>query len=108
MSCLGPIAVSLGAIISVVSVSNAQKIYWSGGDTIARANLDGTGIETIITVPSAGSCDFDEVDRKIYWLDALSLKIQRANEDGTNIEDLVTTGLSVPRGLDVDEVGRKL
>jgi hypothetical protein len=32
------------------------------------------------------------------------LKIQRSNLDGTGVEDLITTGLVIPRGIDVGNV----
>ena len=36
---------------------------------------------------------------KMYWADALTVKIQRADLDGSNVEDLITTGLSKPHGI---------
>jgi len=45
---------------------------------------------------------------KIYWTDGGTNKIQRADLDGSNVEDLVTSGLSGPRGIDVDLFNGKM
>jgi hypothetical protein len=68
-------------------------------------NLDGSGLEDIISVPGWVGPDgiaLDLAAGKLYWTGFGSvLKIQRSDLDGSNIEDLVTTGLSIPRGIDV-------
>ena len=39
---------------------------------------------------------------KMYWTGQTEiLKIQRANLDGSGVEDLVTTGLGIPRSIDL-------
>jgi DNA-binding beta-propeller fold protein YncE len=77
-----------------------QKLYWAAnGDYIQRANLDGSGIETIIldTMDDPGdtvgphSIALDTNRGKIYWTDRSEKTIRRANLDGTQIEDVVTT-----------------
>ena len=87
----------------------AGKIYrtdW-GTDKIQRANLDGTGIEDVISTGLAMpvSVAVDSLGGKLYWTDTVTDKIQRANLDGTGIEDLVTTGLDVPRQIALDPLG---
>ena len=67
-------------------------MYWSDMivGSIQRANLDGSGIEILITrldeptdiVLTAGS--------KIYWADSGTGKIQAAGLDGSQIEDILT------------------
>lgn len=39
---------------------------------------------------------------KMYWVDALTCKVQRADLDGSNPEDLVATGLRNPTDIDLD------
>jgi DNA-binding beta-propeller fold protein YncE len=38
----------------------------------------------------------------VYWTDYGTDKIQRADLDGANVVDVITTGLSLPRGVDLD------
>jgi DNA-binding beta-propeller fold protein YncE len=69
------------------------KMYWTDfqGD-IRRANLDGTGQETIVTGQiGAFGVDLDLANGKIYWTrDSIGRDIRRANLDGTEMEILVT------------------
>ena len=46
-----------------------------------------------------GRFALDVTDRKMYWTDWGTDKIQRANLDGTGVEDVVTTGLVDPWGI---------
>lgn len=87
------------------------KVYWSGSGKIQRANLDGSGVEDIITTsPKPDGIALDLVNGKIYWTDSydaggeLAHTIQRANLDGSDSEVLVS-GLQHPQGitLDLDE-----
>lgn len=87
------------------------KVYWSGSGKIQRANLDGSGVEDVITTsPKPDGIALDLVNGKIYWTDSydaggeLAHTIQRANLDGSDSEVLVS-GLQHPQGitLDLDE-----
>ena len=97
---------------------SAGKMYWSddmlddGDDkTIQRANLDGSGVETVVTITGVGwsgaihGIALDPSAGKMYWtVDAeggLDDSIQRANLDGSGVEDLVT-GLDGPSGVALD------
>ena len=88
------------------------KMYWTdtGTDKIQRANLDGSGVEDLVTTgllgPSGLALDLDA--GKMYWTDWGTDKIQRANLDGSGVEDLVTTGLGNPIGLALYSVGGKM
>jgi hypothetical protein len=89
-----------------VGLANAQKMYWTDSNTkkVQRANLDGTDVETLISVglvqPQAIALDV--AGGKMYWADAGADKIQRANLDGSGIENLVTTGIGNPFGIALD------
>ncbi len=89
---------------ALASPSAAQKMYFAGNgngnDPIYQANLDGSGLTTIVS-GLGGPQDIyvDSQNGKIYWTD--SGKIQRSNLDGTMFEDVIT-GLTLPRGLTVD------
>ena len=107
-----PIPIPLVSPIGIAVDEKGEKIYWADSDTrkIQRASLDGTNIEEIITVES-GYPYYVAVDTsrgKLYWTDTRI--IQRSNLDGTEVEDVVTRQIGVwwPRGIAVDEKGRKI
>ena len=87
-------------------------MYWAdwGTDKIQRSNLDGSGIEDLVTtgLQSPAGLALDVSGGKIYWTDAGTYKIQRSNLDGSGVEDLVTTGLGVAWGLALDVSGGKM
>jgi sugar lactone lactonase YvrE len=90
----------------------SAKIYWTDltADKIQRSNLDGTGVEDLI---STGLLDprgiaLDLGAGKMYWTDYGTDTIRRANLDGSGAEDLITTGLNLPVGLALDVAGGKM
>lgn len=99
------------ALVGVTAPASAQKIYWVDLklDTIRRANLDGSAVETLpipgVTVP--WSIAIDPFAKKIYWTEnktgfpSLGFRIRRANFDGSNVVNLV---VNVPHvaGLALD------
>ncbi len=90
----------------------ANKIYWIAADyhntgcRIQRANLDGSGLEDLV---SGLSCEWtavqgialDSAAGKVYWVAFYGYSagwgIQRANLDGSNVEDVF--------GITADTVG---
>jgi DNA-binding beta-propeller fold protein YncE len=95
----------------------AQKIYWTqfgSSMRIARANLDGTGVEGLVTtgVSGAAGIDLDLVHGKMYWTDHDLDQIKRADLDGTHIETIVTsspaTPVTFPWGIAVDAMGDRI
>jgi DNA-binding beta-propeller fold protein YncE len=72
---------------------------------IARARLDGSGLETIVGgLSEPRGIAVDSVAGKLYWTDDLLQTgglIRRANLDGSHPEDVVT-GLKSPRGIALD------
>ena len=92
----------------------AGKMYWSdaGSAKIQRANLDGSGIEDLVTSRSGlrypESVTLHWPTGKMYWVDWGAGKIQRANLDGSDVEDLVTTGLTIPDTMALDITGGKM
>lgn len=96
-----------------------SKIYWIGADangipdTIRRANLDGSGVEDVVTVrlDEPSSLEIDFTAGKIYW--SAAGEIGRANLDGTQVEKAVvleTSGFFTPisRGVSLDESAGKI
>ena len=103
-------------------------MYWmdAGTNTIQRANLDGSGIEYLVTglgkpssialaisptpseaVPEPEVPVVVSGNPQMYWTDSGTDKIQRANLDGTDVQDLVATGLENPSGIMLDVTGGK-
>ena len=72
------------------------KMYWADGDMIMVANLDGSGIQTLIDSlePPPRGLALDVRGGKIYFTaaDEANAQVQRANLDGTNVELLVFLG----------------
>ena len=79
-------------------------MYWTdlGTGKIQRANLDGSGMEDLVTtgVIEPVRIALDVLARKIYWTEAspADFMISRANLDGSNTEFLIE-GLTSPSGI---------
>ena len=105
-------------------VDDTPKMYFSnlGNDTILRANLDGTSIETLL----AGqyyvfSTVVDRTARKLYWTESLKgdpattapghwASIKRSNLDGSDMEVILSKGHGVihPTDIKLDPATDKL
>ena len=77
----------------------AGKLYWTSsnlaqGAKIRRANLDGSSIETLVELGTAGSnprgIAVDPTGGKMYWADLGLGLVQRANLDGSAPETIAT------------------
>jgi hypothetical protein len=82
--------------------SGAGKLYWAEHlphRAIRRANLDGSGIETVIELADAPlDLKIDAARGKLYWS---SMGIFRADTDGSNLE-LVRPGNDHPDQIALD------
>jgi hypothetical protein len=86
----------------------AGKLYWADRDLdiIRRANLDGSGAETIVSVPAPGNngapyfLELDPARNKLYWSDFDSGLIHRASLDGSSPETFVS-GLDRVRDIEI-------
>ena len=85
-------------------------MYWTGFDTIQRANLDGSEVEDLVAsgLVAPDGLALDLGGGKMYWTDSGTATIQRANLDGSEVEDLVTSGLVAPDGLTLDPGAGKM
>ncbi|MDE0105484.1 MAG: hypothetical protein OXN89_24165 [Bryobacterales bacterium] len=87
------------------------KVYWTDWDArkIQRANLDGSGVEDLVTtgLSAPTGLELDLRTGKMYWTDFRTNKIQRANLDGSGVEDLVTA-VNQPTGLALDTAAGKM
>ena len=112
-----PMTTALLALL-VLSLALAPRaeafIYWTNGDSIGRANLDGTGLNShFIAVSTDGAYPRDlTLDGKnVYWAAACFSEpptvpctngaIGRADLDGTSIDERLIGGIN-PGGVAVD------
>jgi DNA-binding beta-propeller fold protein YncE len=103
-------ALILGSLVGGFSSAIAAgKIYWMEraappAGEVRRANLDGTGMETLVT--GLGDQAFDVAldlgAGKMYWVERFPSSIRRANLDGSGIEDVTPAGELSPIGIDLD------
>ena len=83
------------------------KMYWTDSSTspsdagIFWANLDGTGMQVLVTGVAPTGIALDPVAAKMYWTDEVASNLRRANLDGTQQEDLVSTTGPLGVGLDL-------
>ena len=107
---------SRGVSVTVTSASPSGewKLYWADADTdkIQRSNLDGSGVEDLVTTGVGFGIALDVAAGKMYWtvsdFEGDGDKIQRSNLDGSGVEDLVTTGLGLPFGITLDVAAGKM
>jgi hypothetical protein len=93
-----------------------EKVYWLGLEmtakircathaSLARANLDGSGVEAIVKHPASGEGGGLVVDPSagaLYWSASESDEIETAHLDGSGERVLFRTGTDVPVGLAVE------
>jgi hypothetical protein len=82
-----------GIVIDVELDVDGGKMYWIAWDQqrVRRANLDGSGVETIAESSSEPSgIAFDRNNQKVYWVGAHARVtiVERANPDGSGREEL--------------------
>jgi DNA-binding beta-propeller fold protein YncE len=103
---------------------NTRRIYWAnaqstpgpGADSIAYANLNGSGggdvNTTGATVEEPYSVAIDPAGGRVYWANVFDItdSISYANLDGSGGEDLDTTGATVdaPIGLAIDGTSHRI
>ena len=97
---------SVRVTVAPAPASQAWKLYWAEGGSIKiqRSNLDGSGVEDLVTSGLAAPSDIalDVAGGKMYWTEPFGEKIRRSNLDGSGVEDLVTRAeLAVAIALDV-------
>lgn len=83
-----------------------NSIFWteSHGDRIVRANLDGSNVQTILTINDPESLAIDFTTERIYWG---GIGLQRANLDGTGVATLAASGQNVT-GVAVDTTSQRI
>ncbi len=92
--------------------SRAGKIYFTdrGRGLVQRANLDGTRVETLSSLPGSNlrGITLDLPGGKLYFCDNGSDHIYSANLDGSNRVAIVSSDLGFPADITLDPLTRKL
>jgi len=113
-----------GPIVTLMSTANGLseprglaldvaggKMYFAdnGLNIIGRANLDGSGAETLVSsgLSFPADVELDLVNRKVYWTDRDNGYIRRANLDGSLVEN-VRTGIPDAYFMELDVAGGKV
>jgi hypothetical protein len=86
-----------------VAVDSAH-VYWTDvlGDRIARANLDGTGVEDDFIGQARNPTGIAVDAGQLYWSNFVGQTIGRANVDGSNVNQSFISGAFGPEGVAVD------
>lgn len=99
-------------LLAAAPPANAGKIYYTdrGAGLVQRADLDGTNIETLATLPGSNlrGIVINLPEGKIYFCDNDGDVIYRANLDGTNRVAIIDTGLGFPADITLEPVSQKL
>jgi DNA-binding beta-propeller fold protein YncE len=87
--------------------STAGKLYWSDAYTISRSNLDGSGLESVITYPSDMSLSIalDTSGERIYWVN--HDEVGYADFDGSNRHSISSELMDI-YGVAVDPLAGKV
>ena len=110
-----PGAGALGAPYGLAIDAEAGMMYWSADNVIRRADINGSGIELLVSDAGASGIALDLVNGKMYWTrrgGGTDDSIHRANLDGSNNQAILTNGaplrFDTPLGIAVDPAGGKI
>ncbi|XP_078453568.1 pro-epidermal growth factor-like isoform X4 [Lampetra planeri] len=115
----GPPSLRLGAISLVPQDPRSQAtdpelqpfLLFSNGVRMMRINFDGSGFRSVregLSVGQVAALDYDPVERKVYFVSSATRSIERMDIDGSAKEVLVASNPSLPLGLAVDWLHRKM
>ena len=77
--------------------------------SISRANLDGSGLESLITGGRPTGISLDLANGKMYWTDyAGSVNVFSANLDGSDVQAVLSAGLHKPYDIALDPDAGKM
>ena len=82
---------------------SAGKLYWTTGETIQRANLDGSELDTLFSgLDGASQLNLHLLTGKMYWLNAQQGIVHRSNLDGTEKDEVALEEGTAPTSLALD------
>ena len=83
------------------------KVYWRDGFNVRRGNVDGTQVETLLSVGAfLGGLAVDGIAGKFYWLEYT--RVGRANLDGSASETVIQVVASNPADIALDLLNGKV
>ncbi|KAM9425856.1 low-density lipoprotein receptor-related protein 2 [Pholidichthys leucotaenia] len=87
----------------------APYLLYSNRYYIRNMTTDGSHLSIVLQgLSNVVGLDYDHYEKRLYWLDAGTGKIERMNFDGSDRKMLVDHNIAGAEGLAVDWVGRKL
>uniref|UniRef100_A0A8B9N6U5 LDL receptor related protein 1 n=1 Tax=Accipiter nisus TaxID=211598 RepID=A0A8B9N6U5_9AVES len=100
-----------GAVGAMCSVSPhwCRKLYWTDGDNISVANMDGSNRTLLFTNqkgPVGLAIDYPE--SKLYWISSGNGTINRCNLDGSNLEVIESVKGQLSKATALAIMGNKL
>lgn len=96
------LAVSLAALALALPATTGAYLYWHGNDTIVRANLDGTNVNTSFIPNAPGSLDGVAVTGRYIYFGREAGLIGRASLNGSDIQANL---ISIPQPPPEDRSG---
>jgi hypothetical protein len=103
---------ALTLFVAAAEQARPDFLYWNEyqqGGGILRANLDGSGQQSIVTGQNGpGGFDLDVTGGKIYWTNTFSGDVRRANLDGSGQPEVLVRGLDSPVDPVLDLTGGKI
>ncbi len=97
------------AATSLFYESVSEKLYFSDGTGIYRADRDGSNVATIIANvgSTVGDLVVDTANEKIIWTEPDETRLRKSDLDGGNIA-IHYNGTSLPEGIIIDQDGGKV
>ena len=109
------IVTTQNAVFGIALDLTHEKLYWSDGGKLRRADLDGSNVQDIAEAQLIFGPAVDATNAKLYWYEtSLTLtdpptgKLRRANLDGSGSEDIVVLPQSHVSSIAVDATREKL
>lgn len=85
----------------------APYLLYSNRYYIRNLTTDGSQLSIVLQgLSDVVALDFDDTEKRLYWLDKEAGKIERMRYDGSDRETLVDDNLFGAQGLALDWVGR--
>ena len=106
------LTLSFSLLLAAILPSAGGKIYFTdrGRGAVQRANLDGSGLETLSSLPGSNlrGITLDPEGGRMYFCDNGGDDIYSASLDGSDLVTVVSSDLGFPADLTLDPVARKL
>jgi len=82
------------------SQAHVEKVYWTMEHAVMRADVDGSNVETVVSVPGESVVGVAVGGGKLYWGQGFNT-LRRADLDGSNAETLIGGTYALSIALDL-------